>query len=626
MIIVEGPEPALNGLLDALGKRNFITEVVDVTQLDEKEAFSDINLERFDRALALLKHSPSIVFERFVELARLYLPVWISKEREVNALSETASTQRGEPAAKLSLLLPEASAPTEKSSGEAKDTLRSHWRVLALTVVVVVGALLLYRQVWDDLSAKRAVASSDLAEMDAYLATWHTGHHRDQVARERVSRASLALPELSVLAGGAKAPAPEDRAWVDFDTDDWARLPAVTLLRIADEQHGMPAIAAAALEGDGEAAHLLGTAFFFGAFFIEPEQETAEKLFGAACAVGRQRGCVNVGHKLSYYGETDEDRKQGFELLVENCELGLDISCVNVASLVAERGQALYPGATQTSMLQRYCAEGSEYLCAWLGNTLYLSEGATEAEKAEGLQLLEDACAVSNAVACEHLAVILRFYGETEAEEKRALRLSVVACNGGVSDACSNASEAYFFGRGAEKDSSKMLYYAEKGCTYGSQNGCFRMGYELSSREGSVPNDLNLARRYYNHACLKGSSAACYNLGNLYRSNRYGEVQNHEALSFFEKACDLSFWLGCALEGDERLKRGQQKLGADLLETACSKDEKWGCWYLGEAFISGDAGKIDLGAARELLEKALVLDPEFVNARTTLKDISETTD
>lgn len=626
LVIVEGPEPALSGLLDALGERDFRTEVLDVAQLGEEDAHSDFNLDHFDKALALLKRPPSVVFERFVEFARLSLPVWVSENRDISALSETRSIERGEPTAIVSRLFAETPAPVEKSPGGWKDTLRGKWLVLALIMAVAAGSLLLFRQAWDDVAAKRAVASSDLAEMDAYLATWQTGYHRDQVARERVSRVSLALPELTSLSGNAEAPKYEDRAWLDFDANDWGRLPAVTLLRIADEKHGIPAIAAAAMEGDGKAAHLLGTAFLFGAFFIEPDAETAEKLFGAACAVGLQRGCFNVGHTLSNHGETEEDRRRGFELFVESCDKGLDISCVNVSFLVAERGQEFFPDATQISLLEQYCAAGSDYLCGWLGRTLYWKENATDAEKAEGFQRLEDACAVSNAIACEHVAEVLRNVGETDAEKKRALQLSVVACNGGLSDACGQASEGYYWGRGAKQDTSKMLYFAEKACTYGGEHGCFRLGYELSNRDSKVTNDLGRARKYYNHACTKRLSAACFNQGLLYQTNRYGAGQNQNALSYFEKACELSDWKGCAFEGQERLKLGQQKLGADLLQTSCDKDDKWGCFNLGTAFISGDVGKIDHEAARQALDKALTIDPEFVNARNALEELSKPKD
>lgn len=622
LFIVEGAHPP-DHILDRFAGKSVRTEVLDVKDLREDQALTLHMLDRFDTAIAVVTSAPTQVFRRFVDCARQHLPVWTFAGEGYAALPGTRMLSQQDQSQIPAQF--DTTTRTKVEDAPRRRLFGINWAVAGLGLIACLGAVLFVSQIWEELSAKRAVASPELAELDAYLETWDDGHNRERVARERVSRVALSIPDLASISEGATAPAPEERAWVEFDEADWSRLPAIVLLRIATEKHGMPAIAAAAQEGDGAAAHLMATAFLFGAFFFEPDAELAQKLFGASCAVGLQRGCFNVGYELSYFRTDADDHARGYEVIVDSCASGIEIACLNVALLIETRGQHLYPGQTKDGFLREGCEDGSPYLCAWLGKSLFDKTDATRSEEVEALALLKDGCDISDAVACFHLAQAYDANGTTEADKRRALNLFVVGCNGGLSDSCAHASEAYFNGEGTRPDIGKMVVYAEKACTYGASNGCFRLGYEYSEGQ-TLTRDLDRAEIYYRHACLRRSSVACYNLGLGFRNGRYGPENTHKALALFEEACDLFHRVGCALMGDELVKQDMPDRGVEVLRGSCDQDEKWGCLYLGEALVGGATGSVDLEGARVAFEKTLTLDPDSTRARTALSRIIETTE
>jgi len=600
-------------------------EVFDVARVTDGVSGLDRKLAVVDRVLLLQTGPASVALRRIVDYVRLSVPVWSVTSEGVSPVPGTRSLGVGALDASSSWLSAgEPSAETVRADAKQQSRIRRYpWAAVGAAFLVLLGAVVMVWHLLDDLAAHRAVTSQDLVELDAYLRDWQDGGHRAEVIRERVSRVVIQIPEMATVAGEAAPPAEDDRAWLDFDADDWSSLPAIVLLRIADEKHGMPAIAAAARAGDGEAAHLMGVAFLFGAFLIEPDREVAKKLFGAACAVGLQRGCFNVGHALSQYSDDPADHSEGFERLLESCEADIEMSCVNVALWIEQRGQHAFPGETDESFLREHCEAGSVFLCAWLGRRIYERSDATPEEIAVAIRLLKEGCEVSDAVACYHLAEAYRDGRGVDVDEERALRLYVISCNAGFSTGCGRASEAYFRGIGTEKEPRHTLLYAEKACTYGDQWGCFRVGYALANGQGGLRRDRDRAAQYYGHACTNDSSAACFNLGLLHRHNGFAGAETDLAVSFFGKACELGNRRACSFEGTELAEDGDGTRAVAQMRLGCDRGDKFGCHFLGEALRDGLSGETDIAGARDAFERALEIDDEMGQARRALESLEE---
>ena len=621
LLLAEASEShELEEIVSIFAARDCVVDVFDAARVAEDISLLEAKLATIDRVVVLQAGDDTDVILRIVEYVRLMAPVWCIARDSVDPLPGTRRLDVDGLDDDFSafLTLAGAAESTEEIATPGKLFFGYPRAVVVTSCIALLFAVFVAVFVLDDIAAQRAVTSADLAELDAYLRDWPSGENREAVGRERVSRVVLQIPELGRLSGDGSPPQEDEKAWLDFDEADWSRLPAVVLLRIADEKHGMPAIAAAARAGDGAAAHLMGTAFLFGAFSIEQDQEVARKLFGAACAVGLQRGCFNVGHALSNYSDDPVDHASGFDKFLESCEYGIEIACVNVSVWLEQRGQDVLPGETDENFLREHCEAGSVYLCAWLGRKLYLSSDVGSPVLSDAIRLLEHGCEISDAVACNHLAQAYKIGRGVEKDLKRAFRLFVVSCNGGLAASCGAVSEAYFNGNGTEKNASQMLLYAEKSCTYGGRGGCFRIGYAFSQGQSGLQRDVERAAYYYRQSCAQGSSGACYNLGHYHRDRLFAGAKVEQAAPLFKKACEMGFWQSCSYEAVELAENGQSALAIEKFQMSCENGEHYGCLFLGEALRKGLDGAVDIAGARDAFSRALEINEGWERAQEAL--------
>jgi hypothetical protein len=137
----------------------------------------------------------------------------------------------------------------------------------------------------------------------------------------------------------------------------------------------------------------------------------------------------------------------------------------------------------------------------------------------------------------------------------------------------------------------------ERACDRGRQSACYRLGW-LAWWGRGIPRDEVRAEQIYGGACRAGSGAACGELGRLW-SARAG--RRAEALSLFERACELDDPEGCLLLASAfamgTLAPRDDARATPIYEKACALGSALGCYNTGLMYNEGRGAPLDHGRA-----------------------------
>lgn len=282
-------------------------------------------------------------------------------------------------------------------------------------------------------------------------------------------------------------------------------------------------------------------------------------------------------------------------------------------------------------------------------------------DHAQALRLWQAACDAGNPRGCYHAGVVHRDGEGVPADFERAKALFTLACEGGFGNAC--------FNMGVYSEGAERIAFFERGCAVRNIGSCARLGMAYRDGEG-INSNAETAVRYLERACLVSEMAAgpaCFELASIYdahlsengndpeSANRWLEegcargdtdsCQNlawHYAHGFgvttdlvrsaalYQFACwdDAGrecFFVPAAHRASEEYK-GREidrrwRSAAGAYDRACKAGLAHGCFAFARLIARGGNGDRHADRMREMLGKAIALDPDHVAAIELLRRV-----
>ena len=220
-------------------------------------------------------------------------------------------------------------------------------------------------------------------------------------------------------------------------------------------------------------------------------------------------------------------------LLERSCELGSALGCNDLGVVVwADEGRSL-------PFLERACELGLLRGCTNLG--IMLAHDASKHDRA--LELLDDGCTKSDALACAKLGDIL--YEEPEATRplSKAEASYEKACKLEQADACIGAGWMQLRGEGTEKSPERAQESFKFACDHDNFRGCAGLGFVLIGRANNAT-EAEQGAHWLRVACDHDSGFGCFMLAN--RVATESQRLTAEARELFAKACRLGVKPACA--------------------------------------------------------------------------------
>ncbi|MBT5095059.1 MAG: sel1 repeat family protein [Halobacteriovoraceae bacterium] len=179
--------------------------------------------------------------------------------------------------------------------------------------------------------------------------------------------------------------------------------------------------------------------------------------------------------------------------------------------------------AYTTKLFQRRCQRGDIHSCYLTG--IILPPESTELAH----KYFEKACKRKHARACTNIGLMDLFF---KTRQDGALLQLEKACK-------NDAFTCYLLGNhyvDEKNDSKNANRFYQKACSKKYSAACFELGYHYD-----LQNDLKGTKRYYSIACAYNHEKACYNLG-LYLEKLKSTKEAH---SYFKKGCELMHTRSC---------------------------------------------------------------------------------
>ena len=332
----------------------------------------------------------------------------------------------------------------------------------------------------------------------------------------------------------------------------------------------------------------------------------SERDLQSACQSGNGRGCLQLGF-LYERGKIarKKDPKRAYALYMQACSLKVARGCTD-AGILQERGSGVKADTLQALAWYHKGCEGLDQkgcylLASWLEQELSrLPQGILpdalkswfERDLAEAVETLYDrACQYGSGVACHLLAsrlqrLLLAKESTTRlAMQKRAAMYAHRACKElEESAACVGWGLMVERGWGRAAAPAKAHAIWEKACLKRQSLACLLLG--LRFRDGLHQRKAPYrAARFFRLACQQKKPEGCLLLAMLYDEGfgkKSAKAKNaQQALSFYEKACQLGSHQGCfqAAVRLEKKKPVKKNLPKALLmyKKACQLGYKKAC-------------------------------------------------
>ncbi len=399
-----------------------------------------------------------------------------------------------------------------------------------------------------------------------------------------------------VLAALAMAPAPAKAQTPPFvrtypvQINDRAQ-PTKPADEVARETAAADAADAACTAGSQAGCSDLGWAYRTGEGRPQ-NRPVAELILRKACNAKEASACYRLG-RLVQTQRSDEPEvttatiREAAMLIVRGCTLGSLESCDAQAD-DTDRGVLDEPDPVAAEQLRRKtCAAGWRESCRTLAASL-LGSDRSDAEKGEGLSLLDRQCRAGDRLACSDAE---QYWRTTEGETSaRARSYQSLGCDAGDSWTCSNLALAVL--RGDRPDREAALALFDRACST-MVSAC---DYAANLRE-----EPRLAAD-----CAGGAQDACITLGTLMAENN-GPLENKpRALELLGAACDANARAACfnaamllfdkfRTEGTAESQRTDR-----YLTRACEDGSAQACQTLADSLADGTLLAQDVARAAEL--------------------------
>ncbi|MGZ0189142.1 MAG: hypothetical protein ACKVH0_14250 [Alphaproteobacteria bacterium] len=173
--------------------------------------------------------------------------------------------------------------------------------------------------------------------------------------------------------------------------------------------------------------------------------------------------------------------------------------------------------------------------------------------------------------------------------------------------ACNALGLIYSNGTGVEQDIALAARMFDAACMGGNPRGCTNLG-KAYFEGGGVVEDYQAAGRLFERACQDGDKKACSNLGKLLLDGLGRPVDEARAVALFNEACEAKDELGCAILGGAFLLHGAGskdfERGLALTRRACLRAIATACHNLAVVHRDGDGLAEDPILALDLFSRA----------------------
>jgi len=101
----------------------------------------------------------------------------------------------------------------------------------------------------------------------------------------------------------------------------------------------------------------------------------------------------------------------------------------------------------------------------------------------------------------------------------------------------------------SNEDNETAITYFEKACDKRNSDACYKIGL-IYFQDGTIEKNPLKANRYFDKACEFGSSQGCLDLGTIYGAGLGVKTDYFKAKQYYKKACDNNNASGCFLLGE----------------------------------------------------------------------------
>jgi hypothetical protein len=180
------------------------------------------------------------------------------------------------------------------------------------------------------------------------------------------------------------------------------------------------------------------------------------------------------------------------------------------------------------------------------------------------------------------------------------------ACQSGDNQACFQIAMRHLGNMDNAPGMQRSIPYFTKACNGGVAKACFALGgiYQTQETTGLGPNDLVLAKSWFQKACAGGFQPGCKRVAELDDPNFTRTARRatpEEEASCARGNAEDCWTVALAIAGDGTPEHIRQ--AAPALETACNGNIGQACLTLGVSYQEGSGVPQDLGRAMSLLTK-----------------------
>lgn len=178
----------------------------------------------------------------------------------------------------------------------------------------------------------------------------------------------------------------------------------------------------------------------------------------------------------------------------------------------------------ETSVLTRYCGDGSAWSCNELGVLRFQRRGGSPGEAKDAFN---QACQLGFATGCSNATRVGRAEGAPKSGAPTLFDFALVLREG----------------KGPLPDQTPAEL-ATRACNQDWPVGCHYLGELYLEGNGTAPNKT-MAASVFGKACAGGVAAACSDLGYMYKVGDGIDRDQNRALTYLKKACDLGMAQAC---------------------------------------------------------------------------------
>lgn len=260
------------------------------------------------------------------------------------------------------------------------------------------------------------------------------------------------------------------------------------------------------------------------------QEEPDANAIGHACDGGDIRSCVQLGVLYSNGYGVPKDEQKASALFQKACDRGSTAACSNLGSFYAMGRGVPRNGAKAAALYQRACNAGEPAGCYGLGFAYEWGLGVPK-DQTKADALYQRACSDGDAAGCS------KNFVPSVAER----RVTVVAqAPPQLNETLQAAIQAVMPGSQAP-DPMAIGHACDRGNTF----SCLQLGI-LYSSGGRVPRDQGRAAALFLRACDRESPLACDLLGFAYEWGIGVPKDQNKATALYQRGCDGGDAAGCS--------------------------------------------------------------------------------